>query len=76
MKKFLEKYKLQIDLLSLIVSGMGSIMAFIEYPDAENRKMKIISAIAFGIMAIAKTGDFIEGFKKRKEKKLNRITAP
>ncbi len=67
MKTFWRKYKLEIDLLVVIVFAMGSIMAFIEYPYAENGKMKIVSAIAYGILGIAKTGDLIEGFRNRKK---------
>ena len=67
MKTFWKKYKFHIDLLGVLFFAMGSIMAFIEYPFAENGKMKLFSAIVFGLMAIFKTVDLIEGFRKEKK---------
>ncbi len=65
MTGFFRKYKLQVDIFLILVFTVVSVMKFIEYPGAENKKMKLVSAIAFGLAAIIKAVDLVGYYRKK-----------
>ena len=70
MFNFFRKHKFLLDVLFLIFFGLSSIIYFIEYPKADNKKFKLVSAIVLSIMTVAKLGDVIENFQNKKNEKV------
>ena len=67
MRNFFRKYKFQIEIFSIIALALGSILHFIEYPEAKNKKMELIGAIAFGALAIIKLVDIVILYRSKKK---------
>ena len=67
MRSFLKKYKLYINIFLVLALALLSIDYFIEYPEAKNKKMGLVSGITFGLMAIIKIVDILEMYKSKRK---------
>ena len=62
---FLRKYRLQFDILAILVFAFAAFMFIDEYA-IEKKKMQLVTGIASGLMAIIKLIDVIGLVRKRK----------
>ena len=66
MFKFINKHRLVFDVLYLFVCAVVSVMHFIIDDEPAKKKWNIFLGVIFGLMAVFKLVDVIEGLRKRK----------
>ena len=67
--QFFKKYKLQLDIITVLVLVLVTFMFFDEYR-TEQKKMQLVTAITGGLWTLIKIVELIEQVRKRKRKNL------
>ena len=67
--QFFKKYKLQLDIITVLVLVFVTLMFFDEYR-TEHKKMQLVTAITGGLLTLIKIVELIEQIRIRKRKNL------
>jgi hypothetical protein len=63
---FFKKYKLQLDMIAVIVWGYFGVRSFFFDHPAEKKKLYLFFGIVATLLTIFKMGEVIEGIRKKK----------